>query len=241
MKKWMKQRLLLFGCLTAGIILLGIFTAEEMLMPVFSVSDSTKHTLVLDAGHGGMDGGAVAADGTTEQDINLNIALTCRDLARFLGISTVMTREDNQSLDYNLENTIRQNKVDDIHARERIANEQSNPVFLSIHLNKFSDTSYSGAQTFWSQNNLDGQMLAENIQTSLTEGLKPSKERSAKPAENSIYLMKQLTCPAVIVECGFLSNVEETEKLKQTEYQMRIAVCILSGYCNCMGKIEETT
>lgn len=240
-KDWMKQRFVLLGCLFVGIVLFGIFTAEEMLLPVFSVPDSEEYMLVLDAGHGGMDGGAVAEDGTTEQDINLHIVLTCQDLAQFLGISTVLTREDNQSLDYSPDNTIRQNKVADIHARERITKEQSNPVFLSVHLNKFSDTAYSGAQTFWSQNNAGGQRLAESIQTALTEGLKPGRERSAKPAENSIYLMKKLTCPAVIVECGFLSNTEEVAKLKQTGYQTQIAVCILSGYCNCREEIEETT
>ncbi|MGN1015089.1 MAG: N-acetylmuramoyl-L-alanine amidase [Butyricicoccus sp.] len=183
-------------------------------------------------GHGGMDGGAVAEDGTSEQDINLYIVYSCRDLAGFLGLPVVLTRTDTQSLDYQPDATIRQNKVSDIHARERIANEQNNPVFVSVHLNKFSDSSYSGAQTFWSQNHADGQKLAESIQQALTDGLKPSRVRSAKPAENSIYLMKQLQCPAVIVECGFLSNAEETVKLKDSRYQTQIAVCILSGYLN---------
>lgn len=238
MKDWMKQRFVLSGCLILGILLLGIVTAEEILLPAFSVPDPHPYTLVLDAGHGGMDGGAVAADGTTEQDINLAIVFSCRDLAQFLGIPVTLTRTDSRSLDCNPENTIRQNKVADIHARERITNEQNNPVFLSVHLNKFSDSSYSGAQTFWSQNNAGGQKLAECIQAALTEGLHPARERSAKPAENSIYLMKTLTCPAVIVECGFLSNPEETEKLKQTDYQTRIAVSILSGCCSWFAEIE---
>ena len=179
-----------------------------------------------------MDGGAVAEDGTSEQDINLAIVYSCRDIADFLGIPVVLTRTDTQSLDYQPDATIRQNKVADIHARERIVTEQSNPVFVSVHLNKFSDASYSGAQTFWSQNNTSGQQLAESIQQALTTGLQPSRTRRAKPAENSIYLMKQLQCPAVIVECGFLSNAEETGKLKDRGYQTQLAVCILSGCLN---------
>ena len=240
MKEWMKQRFVLSGCMLIGILLLGIVTAEEVLIPALSVPNEGSYTLVLDAGHGGMDGGAVAADGTAEQDINLAIVLRCRDLASFLGMPAVLTRTDTQSLDYDSENTIRQNKVADIHARERITNEQNNPVFLSVHLNKFSDSSYSGAQTFWSKNNTGGQRLAECIQASLTKGLHPARERRAKPAENSIYLMKTLTCPAVIVECGFLSNSEETEKLKQSDYQTRIAVSILSGYCGWVTETEGT-
>lgn len=223
------------GCMLGiGVLLCLLAVSEEQLLPTISNQTKVKQTLVLDAGHGGMDGGAVAADGTTEQDINLSIVWSCHDLATFLGQKTVMTRTDGQSLDYQADNSIRQNKVADIHARERITKEQNNPIFISVHLNKFSDASYSGAQSFWSQNNQDGQRLAEEIQTALTTGLHPERERSAKPAENSIYLMKHLTCPAVIVECGFLSNEQDVQKLKDKTYQKKLAVCIISGYHNAM-------
>lgn len=197
----------------------------------FSASQSDC-TLVLDAGHGGMDGGAVAADGTAEQDINLSIALRCRELAGLYGIPTVMTREDTQSLRYDPEKSIRQNKVADIRARAEITQNTRNPVFVSIHLNKFTDAAYHGAQVFWSKNNQEGKILAESIQSSLIAGISDGNKRAAKQAVDSIWLMKTLTCPAVIVECGFLSNAQETELLKQDTYQRRLALCIVSGYVN---------
>lgn len=189
-----------------------------------------QSTLVLDAGHGGIDGGAVAEDGTAEQDINLAIVRKCEAFAGLFGIHTILTREDTNSIAYDPEQTIRANKVADIHAREQLANQVENPIFLSVHLNKFSDASYSGAQVFWSKNNPEGQLLAQQLQTNFTTGLSPAKERQAKQASDDIYLMKKLTCPAVIAECGFLSNVQEAQLLKQDNYQKRLAVCMICGY-----------
>ncbi len=177
-----------------------------------------------------MDGGAVAADGTAEQDINLAIVYKCQTLAGLLGIPTLLTRTDENSLDYDAGKTIHQNKVADIHARERIAESVADPVFVSVHLNKFSDASYSGAQVFWSKNNADGQQLAQCVQAGLTEGLSPARKREAKQAADGIYLMKALQCPAVIVECGFLSNEAEAKLLGQDAYQTRLALCIVRGY-----------
>lgn len=234
-KKWMRQRLLLIGLLMSSIVLLWTVGTHISHIPAMGDAQQQMHVLVLDAGHGGIDGGAVAEDGTVEQDINLHIVTTSRDLAGFLGIPVVLTRADQQSLDYNPEKTIRQNKVADIHAREQLVKQQNNPVFVSVHLNKFSDASYSGAQTFWSKNNAEGQRLAESIQQALTDGLHPERVRTAKAAENSIYLMKQLTCPAVIVECGFLSNAEDVAKLKESAYHTKLAVCIIGGYQNQYG------
>ena len=103
-------------------------------------------------------------------------------------------------------------------------------IFLSVHLNKFSDSAYSGAQVFWSKNNPEGQLLAQQIQAAFTSGLSPKKERNAKQASDDIYLMKHLNCPAVIVECGFLSNQQEAQLLKQDTYQKRLTLCIVNGY-----------
>lgn len=172
----------------------------------------------------------MAENGTMEKDINLAIARKCEAFAGLFGLRTMLTREDENSIDYDPEQTIRANKVADIHARARITNSVSNPIFLSIHLNKFSDASYSGAQVFWSKNNPEGQLLAQQIQDTLTRGLSPARERQAKQAADSIYLMKTLTCPAVIVECGFLSNAEEARLLAQDDYQKRLALCIINGY-----------
>lgn len=172
----------------------------------------------------------MAEDGTMEQDINLAIARKCEAFAGLFGIHTLLTRTDENSIDYDPDQTIRSNKVADIHARENIVKNTQNPIFISIHLNKFTDSSYSGAQVFWSKNNPESQHLAEQIQSTLTSGLSPVKERVAKQADSSIYLMKVLSCPAVIVECGFLSNEEEARKLAQDDYQKQLTLCIVGGY-----------
>ncbi len=187
-------------------------------------------TLVIDAGHGGFDGGAVGANGTSEQDINLSISQKVRDLACFFGVDTAMTRKDENALVYDPSRPIRENKAADIKAREQSVNAVLNPVFLSVHLNKFSDPQYHGAQVFYSPNHAGSRAFAEILQDNLIKGCDPSNHRQAKQAENSIYLMKKLKCPAVIVECGFLSNPQEEALLGETDYHKKLAVCIVCSY-----------
>lgn len=196
-------------------------------------------TLVIDAGHGGFDGGAVSADGLCEQDINLSIARRIEALAGFFGVQSVLTRPDEQALDYQPGRSVHDNKVADLHARERIAAETANAVFLSIHLNKFEQSIYHGAQVFYSPNDPDSKPLAEALQAALIEGLDPTNHRQARRAAGTIYLMKRLRCPAVVIECGFLSNPEETRLLRQEDYHKRIAVCVLSGYLRDQGARNE--
>lgn len=229
---WRKKRVILAAVLVLAIA--SVLMPYGKSLPLYGVfaPHNYQHTLVLDAGHGGIDGGAVAEDGTAEQDINLAIVKKCQAFAGFFGIRTVLTRTDQQSLHYDPASTVRQNKVADIHAREEITNRAENPIFVSVHLNKFSDSQYTGAQVFWSKNNPEGQLLAESVQDQLTLGLHPIRQRTAKQAPDSVYLMKHLTCPAIIVECGFLSNQQETEQLKQDGYQRKLSICMIQGYLN---------
>lgn len=229
---WRKKRVILAAVLVLAIA--SVLMPYGKSLPLYGVfaPHNYQHTLVLDAGHGGIDGGAVAEDGTAEQDINLAIVKKCQAFAGFFGIRTVLTRTDQQSLHYDPASTVRQNKVADIHAREEITNRAENPIFVSVHLNKFSDSQYTGAQVFWSKNNPEGQLLAESVQDQLTLGLHPIRQRTAKQAPDSVYLMKHLTCPAIIVECGFLSNQQETEQLKQDDYQKKLSICMIQGYLN---------
>lgn len=201
-----------------------------------SAASEPPETLVIDAGHGGFDGGAVAQDGTTEQGINLQIAKDMETLAGFLGIPVVMTRPDENALGYVEGRPIRENKVADIRERQRIAESVENAVFLSIHLNKFEQSQYHGAQVFYSRSNPQSRLLAEALQESLIRGADPGNARQAKQAANTIYLMKKLQCPAVVVECGFLSNPAEAERLRQPEYQKQLAVCIIGGYLSYRGE-----
>lgn len=213
---------------TLALLLFGMVSPRET-RPAFGAEDR-QPTLVIDAGHGGFDGGAVGANGTTEQDINLSISRSVQALCELFGYQTVMTRPDEQALDYIAGRAVRENKVADIKARERIANDTENPVFLSIHLNKFEDPQYYGAQVFYSKNHADSRIFAEKTQETLISGIQNGNIRRAKPAAPAIYLMKKLTCPAVIVECGFLSNPEEERKLCDAGYQKRVALCIFEGW-----------
>lgn len=227
---WKHKRIILLAILTMAVLAVILPYRTVLLSQNVFAPYNYQSTLVLDAGHGGIDGGAVAEDGTTEQDINLAIVQKCQAFAGMFGIRTLLTRQDSNSIDYNPDQTIRANKVADIRARERITNSAHDPIFISVHLNKFSDSSYTGAQVFWSKNNSEGERLAVQIQDNLTRGLSPVKERVAKQAGDGIYLMKALTCPAVIVECGFLSNAEEARLLTQVDYQKRLTLCIMGGY-----------
>ena len=201
----------------------------EQGISVFHDEEGRK-TLILDAGHGGFDGGAQAADGTAEQDINLSIAKDLYVLCGFFGESSTMTRWDENALNYETGRTIRENKEADIKARKTIADGIPNGVFLSIHLNQFEQMQYYGAQTFYSLKNSESSVYAEKIQESLICGIHNKNTRKAKPAPQTVYLMQHLDCPAVIVECGFLSNPEESQLLKTSEYQKKLALCIFSGY-----------
>lgn len=198
-------------------------------IPVFRGNDHRK-TLIIDAGHGGFDGGAQAADGTSEQDINLRIAKDLCALCGLFGESATMTRWDENALDYDAGRTIHENKEADIKARKKIADEVSEGVFLSIHLNKFDQPQYYGAQTFYSLNDSKSVIYAENIQENLLLGIQNDNIRKAKPAPKTVYLMQHLDCPAVIVECGFLSNPNEADLLKTSDYQKKLALCIFCGY-----------
>ncbi len=201
----------------------------DSILQAFAENADTD-TLVIDAGHGGFDGGAVGGSHTVEQDINLSIAQRAQALAEFFGVHTAMTRTDRQSLDYDPARSVRENKIADIRAREKLVQDTPNPVFISIHLNKFEDPQYRGAQVFYSPNHAGSKILGEQIQTTLVAGCDPENHRKAKPAEKTIYLMKRLPCPAVIVECGFLSNPNEEKRLNEPDYHKKLAVCIVYSY-----------
>ena len=219
------------AALVGGTLLLLLYgaAAGRRAAQTFGAGGSLP-TLVIDAGHGGFDGGAVGANGTTEQDINLSVSDSVRALCGLFGRPAAMTRTEREALDYVPGRSVRENKVADIKARERIVKEIKNPVFLSIHLNKFEDAKYYGAQVFYSKNNPASRTLAEMTQSALIRGIENGNIRRAKPAATAIYLMKNLDCPAVIVECGFLSNPEEEQKLCDPGYQKQLALCIFNGY-----------
>ncbi len=183
----------------------------------------TQYTVILDAGHGGEDGGTVSASGILEKDLNLKIAFLLRDMLEANGVRVIMTRTTDVLLyDRNTDYRGRK-KALDLAARRKIAEETQNAVFVSIHMNAYPQTQYSGLQVWYSPNHDESKALAEEIQKTVQDMLQPQNDRQPKSATSAIYLLYHLQCPAVLVECGFLSNPEEAERLNDPVYQQRLA------------------
>lgn len=187
-------------------------------------------TVILDPGHGGEDGGAVGADGTLEKDINLSIAKKLQQLLLTSGFSVRMIRDSDVSIYSNGVGTIKEKKVSDLKNRLNIANESENNILISIHQNKFPRCQYNGTQVFYSENNPGSKELAENIRESITGFLQPDNKRKTKPATKDIYILYNCKNVAVMVECGFLSNDAELQKLKDEIYQDEMAFSIYCGF-----------
>ena len=187
-----------------------------------------KGTVVVDAGHGGEDGGATGVHGELEKDINLAIALELQRLLEQHQFEVVMVRDwDTDLSDQNLP-TVAQRKRSDLQRRLRLVEESGDCVLLSIHQNFFTESQYSGAQVFYSANDPRGEALAEAIRASIVETLQPENTRQNKVGEG-VYLLEQCRVPAVLVECGFLSNPEEAAALADPDYQKRMAQAIYNG------------
>lgn len=192
--------------------------------------------VIIDAGHGGFDGGAVADDGTVEKDINLAISLYLQEYLSFFNIETIMIRETDCSVEDDELNTIRQKKHSDLHNRMKVMEETEDAVFVSIHQNKYPDGKYWGTQVFYSPKTSDESvLLAQAIQDCVVNTLQKDNKRQIKECGTSVFLMYNAVKPAVLVECGFLSNYDETSKLKTPEYQKKIAFCIAMGIQNYLS------
>lgn len=183
-----------------------------------------SRVFVIDAGHGGEDGGTVSCTGVHESRINLEIAKKLDSLLRLLGCETVMTRQTDQALSTQGE-TIAARKLSDLKNRVSLVNKVDNGILVSIHQNQFSQPQYAGPQVFWGK---DGQALGNFLQTALNEGLRPEHGRKAKKA-GKIYLMEHVHTPAVLVECGFLSNPREESLLRSKSYQQKVSVVLAAA------------
>lgn len=213
----------------SSILLLLIFSAFAGSRAVTTVNEATpvykRQCVVIDAGHGGVDGGATSCTGVLESTINLEIALRLNDLMHLLGIDTVMIRTSDVSI-YTTGNTIAAKKVSDLKERVKIVNDTENALLISIHQNHYSDSRYSGAQVFYSPTT-SSDILAKNLQTSLVSYLNPGSKRQAKKADG-IYLMQNVNCIGVLIECGFLSNPGEESNLRDADYQKKLCSIIAS-------------
>jgi len=184
-----------------------------------------NHTIVIDAGHGGVDGGATSCTGILESKFNLDIALKLNDLMHLLGYQTRMIRTEDISV-YTAGETIAAKKVSDLRQRAKMVNETENALLLSIHQNTFPDSRYSGPQVFYGPEG-EGEALGKLLQKALNSALNPAGNRMSKKAEG-VYLMQQIECTGVLIECGFLSNPAEEAKLRSDAYQKKLC-CVIAA------------
>lgn len=235
-KSWKKScSLALAGVLavTAVTVKLGAGKRGE---EAFSPVRFPERQLILDAGHGGEDGGAVSLTGVPESNINLAVVLKLDQLLGFFGQAPILLRDSDISIyDPGCE-TLRQKKVSDLHNRVSAIEGTENAVVISIHQNTFSNPAYHGAQVFFRAGE-ESKALAELVQSALREGLDRENKRAPAQIPDSVYLMKHITCPAVLVECGFLSNPSEEARLRESGYQTQLALCVAAAWLQS-GEIQ---
>lgn len=224
------------------------FFVTAVVLSLFGVNKTTfvsssaaeKPVIILDAGHGGEDGGAVSYDGATnEKDINLAVALKLKDFLTAGGFEVITVREDDISVCDEGLNTVKKRKTSDIKNRLKLINENSSAIFISIHQNHFTESKYSGTQIFYGRKNPASEVLASSIQQTFRQLLQPDNMREHKLSGREIYLLYNAENPSVMVECGFLSNAEECEKLKDNSYQNEVAFTIYAGLMKYIESCES--
>lgn len=221
--------------LALALVLLAVISllAERTELLAVVAPAEQKSVVVLDAGHGGMDSGKVAVNNILEKDINLKIVYFLKAALEEQGITVVLTREDEEGL---YQENDSNKKLADMRKRCEIIEKSGCILAVSIHQNSYHEAGVSGPQVFYYVTSEKGRQIAETLQTCLVEELKPAKARTAKSNDN-YYLLKNVSCPIVIVECGFLSNWEEAELLCTETYQKRVADTIAKGITEYLSSL----
>ena len=197
------------------------------LLPVSSDSEQAQ-TVIIDAGHGGEDSGAVGTNGVYEKDLNLDISLLIGEMLSERGYNVVYTRTEDKLLYKPEENIKGIRKISDLKNRCAIACENPNAIFVSIHMNSFGQSKYSGLQVYYSEDNEESQRLANTIQSKVKETVQGENNRKIKKGKG-LYLLENIENPAVLIECGFLTNPDECAKLSDKEYQKELSFAIVCG------------
>ena len=220
----------IFGIISLILVIVSIIEVKTGSEEVIKIMPITSKTVIVDAGHGGIDPGAMTDDQSIkEKDVNLKIAKKVKELIEASGAVVILTRNDDTSL-YTEEvgKTVRQKYNENLRNRKKIIQESSADMFVSIHLNKFPQSKYYGAQTFYPYGKEDDKKLATYIQSELKRVVDTTNNREIKP-RNDIYLIKDNQIPSTLIECGFLSNDKEAKLLNDEEYQNQIAWAIYVG------------
>ena len=208
---------------TVILIILFLILSIFALVTFGAADDEIK--IIVDAGHGAPDGGAVGISGTVEKDINLAIAMKLSEVLEGKGFTVIMTRTGDNGIYDRESDTIREMKRSDMNARLSIMKNSGADLFVSIHMNSFTQKSANGLHVFYASNHPEVKTLAEEIQSGISE-VTAAATHAVKTADERLFLMKKPPVPAVLVECGFLSNPQEEERLKDEDYQSRLAWAI---------------
>ncbi|MCL2446046.1 MAG: N-acetylmuramoyl-L-alanine amidase [Oscillospiraceae bacterium] len=226
----LRRCLFYLGCIAAFAFALMMLHATNQVRQVSSTtSPPIVPVIIVDPGHGGEDGGAVGIGGVVEKELNLAVAMQLAPFLRALGYDVQLTRCEDCDLSEPA-NTLRERKRSDIQARHAMLEElRDGDLFLSVHMNRYTSPSARGTQVFYSPNHPQSQVMAEQIQRTVVTLLQPENHRQIKPAGSSIYLLHRATRPAVMVECGFISNPGEAAHLQDAAYQRQLAFAVAVG------------
>ena len=211
----------------------SVVSIAETWIPAVS-DEKALPVIVIDPGHGGFDGGAIGISGVVEKDINLAISQKLYDLFIAHGFDVVMTRDADISTEDEGLSTLRKRKNSDLHNRMKTAQSYDDAILLSIHQNKFPQSASFGAQVFYGLQNPESERVGEILQNRLVSMLQPENKRVAKPCGKSVYLVHDAPMPALLIECGFLSNQQDIRKLVDAKYQRQIAFVIFTAICESL-------
>lgn len=214
------------GVLLFCLLLATAAAGRKVLLAADSASYSLAPVIIVDAGHGGFDGGAVGFDNTAEKGINLDISKKLCEAFELYGFQVAMVREEDVSVDKQGAN---RKKTSDIHNRLKLTEQYPDSIYLSIHQNKFQQEKSWGTQVFYSPNHPDSLRLAQSIQSTVVEQLQPGNNRKVKKAQSNLYILSNSKVPTVLIECGFLSNKKECALLQDEQYQQSLSYLIVEA------------
>lgn len=234
------RKMLLSGAIVIVLILLSWKILSSWSMATHTVPEIPTKTVVIDAGHGGVDGGAVASTGVIEKDLNLQIAQYLKPLLEAQNFTVIMVRETDLSLHDPAADSIRSKKKSDLRNRLALINEHPDALVVSIHQNTFTESQYRGAQMFYGVHHPQSPIAAQYIQDAIVAELQPDNQRKIKKAPSSVFLLQHAKPAMVLVECGFLSNPEELALLSSDSYQQHMAGAIANGIVNYYNGVSLT-
>ncbi len=233
----------LFSLMICCLLIYAVSANFEIAVPTTAGIDeeSTLPVIILDAGHGGADGGAVSVNGVPEKGINLDIVLTLRDMLESMGYQVELTRDEDESIHDEGVEGIGKQKKSDMKNRLELFNKYPNAIAICVHQNQFTSPSSHGAQMFYSDKNARSQEIAQTIQDRFTEFLQPENTREIKCSGEELYLLYYCNNPAVLVECGFLSNPEEAALLEDPAYRKKVAFTICTALTEYISENYQIT